>query len=106
MKDLRHRCDVMEPPRPTDENGHAVGSPTTILANVPCSIEQLSGREGDVAHQTRGFAVTRVKFYGDPRKPIKSHYYLQVGERKLEIADVNDVQQNGREYELLCGEMK
>lgn len=106
MKNLRHQCDVMEPPKPTDENGQAVGLPATILRGVPCSIEQLSGREGDVAHQTYGFAVTKVKFYGDPKKPIKSHYYLQVGARRLEIADFNDVHQNGQEYELLCGEAR
>lgn len=106
MRNLRHQCDVMEPPSPQDENGQVAGLPTVILSKVPCSIEQLSGREGEVAHQTYGFAVTKVKFYGDPRKPLKSHYFLKVGERTLHIADFNDVHQNGVEYELLCGEAR
>lgn len=105
MKNMRFQCDVMEPPPTTDDNGQPIGKPTAVMRGIPCSIEQLSGREGEIAHQTRGFAVTRVKFHGDPRKPIKPHYFLQVGDKRLEISDINDVRRNGEEYELLCGEV-
>lgn len=95
----------MEPSTTTDENGQPIGHPKVIMASVPCSIEQLSGREGEIAHQTRGFAVTRVKFWGDPSKPIKPHYFLRVDGKRLEISDINDLHRNGEEYELLCGEV-
>lgn len=108
MKGLRHQCDVMEPPNAQGGYGEGVGNDGVYLRGIPCSIEHLSGREGEVARATFGASVIRVKLYGDPRKPIKKTHRLRVkgfaGERLLEIADVKDVHENGQQYELICGE--
>jgi len=48
----------------------------------------------------------RVRMYGDPSKPLTHTMYLKTWSgRKLNIGFINDVQQNGVELELLCGEV-
>jgi len=94
----------MAPPKTGDSLGQEVGNDAPYIRGVPCSIEQLSGREAEAAHQTFGAVSLKVAMYGDPRKPITIRHRLKVGERILEIADVKDVNQNGQELELLCGE--
>jgi hypothetical protein len=101
---LRHQCDVMEPAGTLDANGQPIGNARPYLRGVPCSMEQVSGREGEVAHQTYGFRVTKVQMYGDPKKPIKPEHYLQFPDRRLEIIDRSDLMQNGQQWELICAE--
>lgn len=108
MRDIVHICDVLEPPNAQGDRGQLIGNDKTYIREVPCGIEHLSGREGEIARATFGAATVRVTMRGDPAKPIKPAMRLKVqgfaGERLLEIGDVKDVKQNGQLYELICGE--
>jgi head-tail adaptor len=104
VRNLRHRCDVMEPPNAQGGYGEGIGQDGVYLRGIPCSLEHLSGREGEVARATFAAATHKVTLYGDPRKPIRKSHSLRVGERILHIADIKDVMQNGEQLELICGE--
>jgi hypothetical protein len=104
VRNLRHYVNVMRPTKAADEYGQTQGQPETLLANVPCSVETLSGRELELARATFGMVSYKVTMYGDPSKPIRRTDYLTMGDRRLEIADVKDTYQNGVVFELICGE--
>lgn len=108
MPAKRHLVNVMRPTKATGDYGETQGAPEELYHHCPCSIEQISGREGEIARQTVPTATHRVKLYADPRKPIDARCYLtggSIGERVLQIgAPPNDKRQNGVELELLCGE--
>lgn len=111
-KNMRHRVNVMRPTEATDEYGATKGKAEIVMENWPCSIEKLSGREVETARQTVPTATYRVKGYGDPRKPIGPGCYLlrlplaanEEEQMRMEIGFVKDVNLNGIELELICGE--
>jgi hypothetical protein len=102
---LRHIADIYAPISDTDTRGQIDPfSGTPYMANVPCSIEQLSSRELDAARQVYATATHEVKLYADPKRPIAHTYWLKWGNRRLEIgAAVLDTR--GLEYTLTCGEV-
>ena len=104
MPAKRHLVTVMRPAEATDEYGQTQGQPATILKDVPCSIEPLSGRETELARQTFGIASLRVRMYGDPAKPLQYTDWLAFGGRRLNIGQIIDRHQNGLDLELICGE--
>lgn len=101
---MRHMVTVMRPTQAQGTRGEPQGKDAVIVKDVPCSIETLSGREGELARQIFAAATYRVQMYGDPSKPIENTDYLQFGSRRLNIGFINDRQQNGIELELLCEE--
>lgn len=102
---LRHVATVLRPPESNYGTlGQKQGQDEVIYKDWPCSIETLSGRESEYARQNYATATLVVKGYTDPAKPIKATDYLQFGARKINIGFVNDVDQNGLQSELLCGE--
>jgi head-tail adaptor len=101
---MRHTVDIMEPATALDDRGQENGD-TVYLAGIPCSIEPLSTREQEAARQIYADATYRVKFYGDPKKPITHRHWLRWGERRLEIGSAVDVRMNGTEWECVCGEV-
>jgi hypothetical protein len=102
---LRHQVDVMEPPTSISDRGQEEGVDTVYMAKVPCSIEPTTAAETEIAHQMQAARTYTVKFYGDPKKPITHRHWLRyLGTRRLEIGSAIDVNMNGTEWELICGE--
>lgn len=111
-KNMRHRVNVMRPTSAEGSIGQLQGKPELLMANVPCSIKPISGSsESEDARQNGVVAQLTVELYADPRKPIKERDWLYVHPitddcRKLNIAYVQDEEQNGIELTLFCGENK
>lgn len=110
---MSFRVNVMRPTKTTDTIGNTRGKPETIIADWPCSITTLSGRELELARQTFAAASLKVEGYGDPKRPIRETDYLEFDDgvistkdepRKLHVGVVIDADQNGIELSLLCGE--
>jgi len=102
----RHYIDVYRPSQATDLRGQIEGPPETIYRGMPAEIRTLSTREQEVARQVYALATHEVRVMVDPRKQIMETDYLMHGARKLEVGGVNDVQQNGVEMVLICGEVR
>jgi len=100
----RHQVTIKHPPTAVDSRGQKTGDPSTVLANVPCSIEQLAGLELIRAKKLFAEATYRVELWGDPSTPIQSTDYLEWGSRTLHIGAVIDPEQTGVDIELLCKE--
>jgi len=102
--DLNRMVDVMEPATALDDRGQDGASDTVYLAKVPCSIEPINAAENEIAHQMQANRTYKVKFYGNPSKPITHRHWLRHLGRRLEIGSAVDVKMNGTEWELVCGE--
>ncbi len=62
---LRHRVNVLLPSTTAGSRGsNRSGNPTTVLTNVPCAIETLSGVELELARQTFARATSKVTMRG------------------------------------------
>lgn len=106
---LRHVVNVMSPTERTDEHGQPTGTDAVYIADVPCSIETLSGREAAIVNSTWPNATYRVEMYADPNRPIAPNDYLtgqSLAERKLHIEHAENVEERGVVYRLLCSEAK
>lgn len=103
---MKDRVDVMRPPQGQDKHGEPQGTPTLVIKQWPCAVKPLAGNELVQARQLVAEATHEVKGYIDPKRQITTEYYLQFGARRLDIADVQDVDERGMEYRLLCGERK
>ncbi len=106
---MRHRVDVYEPVSQSlnsDSRGQRAAADKLIRANVPCSIQTISGREAALANQLQIEVTLMVRMNGDPAKPMTARQRLNRGGVWMEVAHVNDVNQDGRNLELLCGETK
>lgn len=106
-----HVVNVMRPTSATGPLGELQGIPELLMNNVPCSIKPVSGSESEDARQNAPTAQLTVELYGDPRKPIKETDWLEVHPitdppRKLNIAYIQDEEQNGIKLTLFCGENK
>jgi hypothetical protein len=102
----RHIVNVMRPTKTTGTLGETQGTPEVVCKDWPCSIKTLSGKEQQTARQNGADAIYEVEGYGDPKWEKLEECYLQFGERKLNIAFVDDENQNGIKLRLLCGENK
>lgn len=102
---MRHVVNVMRPADPQGEGGAAL-PPTTLIKNVPCSIDNLTGRELERLQQNYATATSKVKFWGDPSRQVKNTDWLidEFGKR-LNIVQINDPLRNQQGIvELVCGE--
>ncbi len=106
MKSLRHVVKVMRPTKNEGSLGELQGNPEVICNQWPCSIDALSGNEQERARQNGVTATYKIEGYGNPDKPFKETDWLELGERKFNIANIEDVQLNGVKLKLLCGETK
>jgi hypothetical protein len=107
MKNMRHVVKVMRPPPPQGESGQ-LNTPeaTVLMEEVPCSIDQLQGKEAERMQQMYATATQKVGMYGNPNKQIKRVDYLidQTG-AQLNVLSINDGSRSQQGYiELICGE--
>ena len=102
----QHRVNVMRPTKAQGDLGETQGTPITVCPDWPCSIRTLIGKEQESARQTGADAQFEVEGYGDPKWTDLEQCYLEFGERRLNVAFVDDADQNGIKLKLLCGENK
>lgn len=104
---MRHQVTITRPPTELDDRGQTTGDPTTVIANWPCEIKQLSGLELIRAKKLFAEATYEVRGYGDPGTPILPTDYVAFGSRTLHIGQVLDLSdETGIEIALLCKEEK
>lgn len=72
----RHAVTILRPSTTVDSRGQLSGSATTVVSDVPCSIEQLSGRELELARQRMANATLRVRMFSDPAWRLTTGDYL------------------------------
>lgn len=102
----RHRADIYEPSGELDGRGQ-VRSFSLYLEKVPCSVDDLAGKEYEIARSLYADAKLKVGMYGDPKKPINTTHRLTVNKtRTLQVGYVKDLNQNGVELELYCSEVR
>lgn len=102
---LRHICDIYRPSEAQDDRGQEHGD-VLLHKGVPCSVEPLNSRELEAARQVYSVATHTIRLYGDPKTPITHRHYLIVnGSRRFDIGEVVDLEQNGEQYKLTCGEV-
>lgn len=101
---FRHQADLKLPSTSVDSLGQRTGADSTILADVPCEIVQLTGLELIRARKIYPEATHSVKLWGDPDIQITSRHYMLWGTRKLYVGGVVDLENNGIKLELLCKE--
>jgi hypothetical protein len=98
---LRHFANVLRRPETLDDRGHLVGGDTTIAESIPVSVLPLSGREGELARQVIENAEFAVECRG-PCVAAVSDVIVINGALRLAVGYVEDVDQNGLHYRLLC----
>lgn len=101
---MRHQVTINRPSASVDDRGRPTGSPSTVLANVPCEIKQLSGLELIRAQKVHAEATYKVEMNGDPSNPVKPTDHFAFGSRTLQIGSVVDGNQTGERLVLLCKE--
>lgn len=101
---LRHYVDVIGPDGVETDRGQVQGD-RTLMRNVPCSIEVLSGREAEIANQRLPQASTRITMRG-PIPGLSAGCVLveKPHSRKHHVGFVEDPTRIGREYRCLCTE--
>ncbi len=103
---MRHRVDVMRPPEPQGEGGQLNSQPTTFIQKLPCSIDNLTGRELERLQQMYAKADSKVTFWGDPTRQVENTDWLidEFGKR-LNIVQINDPLRNQQGLvTLICSE--
>jgi hypothetical protein len=100
----RHVATIYRPSTSVDSRGQITGTATTLLADVPIEVQQLSGLELVRARKIFAEASYSVKMWADPDTPIKPKDYLTVGTKTLYVGSVVDPELMNRDIELLCKE--
>jgi SPP1 family predicted phage head-tail adaptor len=101
---MRHQVAIKRKATTLDSRGQVTGSDSTVIADVPCSIEQLNGLERIRARKQYSDATHRVRMHGDPDNLPRAEDYLAFGSRSLHIGAVIDEDLTGYHLELLCRE--
>ena len=102
---MRHAVDIIrDPTGAKDTHGGQIGQPLLVAQNVPCSIVTLTGRQAEQARSTWAYAAYQVEMFADPA------WALAPGDKLTDehgsvyyIGHVDDVEQRGVEFVLLCG---
>lgn len=104
-----HVVNILKPTAAEGSLGQTQGTPQTIVNNWPCKIRSLTGREQEQARTTQAFATLAVEGTGPIPTEDLEQCYLTGGtlkERQVNIAYVEDKNQNGIDLTLFCGESK
>lgn len=105
--ELRHRVTIKSTVE-TDDGHHGFDETTTVVASrAPASVEPLSGRELERAHQIEPRTTHRVRLRY--RAGLKAGqaltFHTAAGDREFEIvAPPIDVDERRRELHLMCKE--
>ena len=105
-----HRATIKRPPSGTfGSRGQVTGSETTVKADVPIGLEELSGREFEFARQRVANATHRVQATLEPDWAVTTKDYLEVTKLSgvtltLNIGAVINIDGLDREHELTCME--
>jgi SPP1 family predicted phage head-tail adaptor len=103
---LRHRVAIKRPASGRGTRGERTGEDFVVSPEEFASIETLSGREAERARAVYAEATYRVEMRIRPGIEVTENDYLQHGTRRFHIGHVDDVDQRGIKYELLCAELK
>jgi head-tail adaptor len=102
----RHYCTLYKRSEQKDRRGQPDRTYDEVyLADVPCSIETLAGRELDLARTRYAQANYKITLWADPDHPLSVTHQLRLGGRTFEIGAINDPELLGLEVELLCSEV-
>jgi len=102
---MRHQVDIKLPSTSTDARfGQRTGIDSTILADVPADVEQLTGLELIRARKIYPETTHRVTIWGDPSVRITSRHVVVFNGRNLYVGGVVDLDSTGIKLELLCRE--
>lgn len=71
-----------------DNRGNAVGAWKVKIANLPCNIETLTGREGEVTHQQYPTATHKLTF--QPIECCSERMRFKYGEKLFDIGFVDE----------------
>lgn len=99
---LRHLVTIQTPPTSAGTRGQSSGSWSTVEANVPAKIENLTGREAERARQIAPTATHQVTLRY--RSGVTTQQRLLFGSRELNIEHVNNLDERNRVLVLLCKE--
>lgn len=97
---FRHRVDIIGPGGATTDRGQ-VQDEHIVMRSVPCAIEVLSGREGEIARQLLPSASTRISMRG-PIPGLTAGCVLWEGTRPHHVGFVEDQSRVGVLYRCLC----
>lgn len=102
----RHEVNIMRSATTLDSRGQASGSPVTVVSSVPCSIEQLNGRELERARQLMADASLRVRFFYDASWSLTTKDWLErtTDSSKIHIGHIQDPDETDLEVTLTCAE--
>ena len=106
----RHSVDIMRPPAIADAaydaRGQLSGSAKVVAKDVPCSIDQLQGRELELARQNMAQASLRIRLFGDPEWNLTTGDYLlrESDSTRIDIGHIRDPNETDLEYTLTCSE--
>lgn len=104
---LRHVVNVMRPAENQGTRGEIEGKDKLIRRDVPCSIDTLTVREVQHVQSMWPEATYRIEMYADPSRQVTPGDYLtgqSLGERKLYVVGVVDVETLGVVARLFCSE--
>jgi head-tail adaptor len=109
--DYRHWVDAFAPPSTLSSRGQAQGAPVLLMRDIPAAIENLSGREVEVARRLMPEATLRVSIHGpieglSPKCYFLQHPYTTADHknRKIQIGHIDDPKRNGFDLHCLCTE--
>ena len=100
----RHSVNIKRPSTTVGDRGQITGNPTTVAADVPCSIEPLGGRELELAKQIVANATQRVMFYTGDDWNLNTKDFLLFGTRRLNIGHISYADEVELEAVCLCAE--
>src|SRR3990167_1441101 len=89
----RHAVTIKRPSTALGTRGQRDGDPIIVAADVPCSIEPLSGRELELARHQVADATQLVTFFDDPSWNLSTRDYLEFGSRVLNIGHISHAEE-------------
>ena len=101
---LRHRVTLQSPAGSRDSVGERTTTWTDV-ATVWASVSPLTARELIAAGQPMGEVSHRVRMrHAAVIAALDSSWRVKFGERCLVVQGVRNIDERGREFELLCSE--
>jgi hypothetical protein len=101
---MQHAVDIYrDPTGAKDAHGGQIGQTKLVAKSVPCSIVTLAGRQAEQARSTWAYAAYQIEMFADPAWALAPGDKLIHGESVYYVGHVDDVDQKGIEFVLLCG---